>query len=187
MDATDPDKLWTGSQKAGFSALAPLTGGASPVGAKRFERRLIGASVMSANFTLSQNKLIVFTRWTVPGATTAWFVDVFEHRFLDPGGSKIKSGNGVVVKAGFSAPLGGKKEGKVTLRLLKTEAKGLKSQKVWTKMWNSEHCEALAFVGEDGVEVPMEMVARVQRTCSSVEALEMQKRFEKQWIVPVIQ
>ena len=88
-----------------------------------------------------------------------------------------------MLKAGLASS-GAKKDGKVTLKLLKTDAKGLKSQKLWTKRWNFDPCEMVTFVGDDGMEVPMEVVARLQRTCSSLEA---QKRFSKQWVVPVLQ
>jgi hypothetical protein len=70
--------------------------------------------------------------------------------------------------------------------LLKTDVKGLKSQKIWTKNWNTDRCEAITFVG-DGKEVPMEIVARIQRPCSIWEGLEVQKRFKKEWSVPVLQ
>ena len=91
-----------------------------------------------------------------------------------------------MLKAGLASS-SAKEDSKVTLKLLKTDAKGLKSQKLWTKGWNSDPCEMVTFVGDDGKEVPMEIVARLQRTCSSLEAHEVQKRFSKQWNVPVLQ
>ncbi|KAK3172076.1 hypothetical protein OEA41_004161 [Lepraria neglecta] len=184
MDATDPDKLLNGSQKATLSVVGHLSGGGSIVGVKRWERRLKGASVIASNRLMEQNKLIVFTRWTVPTTTPSWFVDVLEYRFLDPG-SKM-GWNVVMLKAGLASFSSAKKDGKVKLKLLKTDAKGLKSQKLWTKRWNYDPCEAVTFIDDDGKEVPMEIVARLQRACSSLEAQEVQKRFKKQWVVPVL-
>ena len=186
MDANDPDKLLTGSEKATLKVMGHLSGGANVVSVKRWERRLVGAGVVTAGKLMEQHKLIVFTRWTMPTMQgTPWFVDVTEHRFLDGSGSKM-GGNVVMLKAGL-APSNAKKDGKVTLKLLKTEAKGLKSQKLWTKRWNFDPCEMVTFVGDDGKEVPMEIVVRLQRPCSTLEAQEVQKRFSKQWVVPVLQ
>ena len=42
MDATDPDKLLSGSQKATLSVMGHLSGGANIVSVKRWERRLVG-------------------------------------------------------------------------------------------------------------------------------------------------
>jgi len=182
MDANDPDKLLSGNQKAVLGVLSLLSGGGSIVGTKRWERRLKGASVVTSNMLMKQNKLVVFTRWTVPIVEgTLWFVDVLEYRVLDPD-SKM-GGNTVMLKAGLTPS--STKDSKVTLKLLKTDAKGLKSQKMWTKLWNFDPCEAVTFVG-DGKEVPMEIVAQIQRVCSSVEAHEVQKRF-KEWSVPMLQ
>ena len=184
MDANDPDKLLSSSQKATLSVMGHLSGGANVVSVKRWERRLVGAGVVTANRMMEQHKLIVFTRWTMtPMQGTPWFVDLLEHRMLDHG-SKM-GGNVVMLKAGLASS-GAKKDSKVTLKLLKTDAKGLKSQKLWTKRWNFDPCEMVTFVGDDGKEVPMEIVVRIQRTCSSLEAGEVQKRFSKQWVVPVL-
>lgn len=185
MDATDPDKLLSGSQKATLSVIGFLSGGGSIVGAKRWERRLVGANVITTNKMMEQHKLVVFTRWTIPTMQgTPWFVDVLEHRFLDPSGKM--GGNVVMLKAGL-APSSTKKDSKITLKLLKTNAKGLKSQKLWTKRWNFDPCEGVTFISDDGKEVPMEIVARLQRACGTLEAHEVQKRFEKQWVVPVLE
>lgn len=185
MDANDPDKLLSSSQKATLTVVGHLSGGANVVSVKRWERRLVGANVMSSNKMMAQQKLIVFTRWTIPNVQgTPWFVDVVEHRYLDP--SSKWGGNSILLKVGL-APSNTEKDNKVTLKLLKTVAKGVKSQKVWKKGWNFEPCEAIILMGDDGQEVPMEIVARIQRACSTLEALEIQKRFKKQWIVPVLQ
>ncbi|ETI29507.1 hypothetical protein G647_01960 [Cladophialophora carrionii CBS 160.54] len=196
MDATDPDKNLTGGQKAFLSVLGHVTGGGSIVSAKRWERRLEGASVWTSNNLMQQNKLVVFTRWAVPSppgqraGSVPWFVDVIEHRFLDTAtgdnGSTLKrmGGNVVMLKVGIGGGIAHAK--KVTLQLLKTEAKGLKTQKTWTKRLNFEPCEAMTFVGDSEI-LAMEIVARVQRACSSVEAMEIQKRFDKEWMVPLMQ
>jgi len=185
MDANDPDKLFSSRDKAALSVLGHLSGGANIVSMKRWERRLQGAGVVTANMVMQQKQVAVFTRWTMPNTQgTPWFVDVLEYRLLDQR-SKM-GGNPVSLKVGLP-PSGTKKESKATLKLLKTDAKGLKSQKLWTKRWNFDSCEAISFVGDDGREVPMEIVARLQRPCSSLESHELQKRFDKQWIVPVLQ
>ena len=166
MDANDPDKLLSGSQKATLSVMGHLSGGANIVGVKRWERRLKGASVVTSNRTMEQHRLIVFTRWTVtPIQGTPYLVDVLEHRFLDQN-SKM-GGNVVMLKAGLASS-SAKKDSKVTLKLLKTDAKGLKSQKLWEKRWNFDPCEMVTFIGDDGEEVPMEIVVRLQRTRSSL-------------------
>ncbi len=185
MDANDPDKLLSGSQKATLSVMGHLSGGANIVGVKRWERRLVGAKVVTANRMMEQHKLVVFTRWTMtPMQGTSWFFDVLEHRFLDH--SSKMGGNVVMLKAGLASS-SAKKDSQVTLRLLKTDAKGLNSQKLWTKRWNFDPCEVVTFIGDEGKEVPMEIVVRLQRTCSSLEAQEVQKRVSKQWVVPVLQ
>ena len=80
MDANDPDKLLSGSQKATLSVMGHLSGGANIVGVKRWERRLKGASVVTSNRMMEQHRLIVFTRWTITLMQgTPWFVDVLEH------------------------------------------------------------------------------------------------------------
>ena len=185
MDANDPDKLLSGSQKATLSVMGHSSGGANIVGVKRWERRLVGAKVVTANRMMEQHKLIVFTRWTMtPMQGTPWFVDVLEHRFPDQ--SSEMGGNVVMLKAGLASS-SAKMDSKVTLRLPKTYAKGLNSQKLWTKRWNFDPCEMVTFIGDDGKEILMGIVVRLQRTCSSLEAQEVQKRFSKQWVVPVLQ
>jgi hypothetical protein len=194
MDANDPDKLLTGGQRTFLNVVGHLSGAGGIISMKRWERRLIGANVMSTNFSMQQNKLIVFTRWTIPvlpnqqQETVPWFVDVLEYRMLDPtGDSRLAKmgGSMVLLKVGIG---GGAAHGKkVTLRLLTNEAKGLKSQQVWTGQLRRDPCEAVSFVGDDGEIVPMEIVARIQRACSTWEAMEIQKRFKKEWLVPVLQ
>ena len=122
-----------------------------------------GANVIGANKMMEQNKLVVFTRWTIPTMQqgTPWLVDVLDHRFLDPC-SKM-GGNLVMPKAGL-APSRTKKDSKVTLKVLKADAKGPKSQKLWTKQWDFDHpCDAITFMTDNGKEVPMEIVAGLQR------------------------
>ncbi len=65
MDASDPDKLLSGSQKATLNVMGHLSGGANIVGVKRWERRLVGTNVSTAKRLMEQHKLIVFTRWTM--------------------------------------------------------------------------------------------------------------------------
>ena len=180
MDANDPDKLLSVAFWLPLSVMGHLSGGAYIVGVKRWERRLKGASVVTSNRMMEQHKLIVFTRWTMTLMQgTPWFVDVLDQ-------SSKMGGNVVMLKAGLASS-SAKKDSKVTLQLLKTDTKGLKSQKLWTKHWNFHPCEMVTFIGDDGKEVPMEIVVRLQRTCSSLEAQEVQKRFSKQWVVPVLQ
>ena len=158
--------------------MAHLSGGTNVVSVKRWERKLVGAKVVTAKRMMEHHKLIVFTRWTMtPMQGTQWFVDVLEHRFLD--NSSKMGGNVVMLKAGLASS-SAKKDSKVTLKLLKTDAKGVKSQKLWTKRWNFDPCEMVTFIGDEGKEVPMEIVVRLQRTCSSLEAQEVQKRFSNQ-------
>lgn len=195
MDMNDPDKLLTGGQKAFLGVMGHLSGAGSVVGAKRWERRLQGASVVTTNMVMQQDKLIVFTRWTVPAPTVPqserqqmpWFVDVLEYRAVDPSTSRfMPAGTAVGLKVGFGGSIASAK--KINLRLSSTEAKGLKNQEMWSKIKIADPCEAVAFVGEkDGQVWPMEIVARIQRTCSSLEAAEVQKRFKKEWLVPVVQ
>jgi hypothetical protein len=191
MDKNDPDKNLTSGQKMFMNVMGHVSGGANIVSMKRWERRLQGANVIGTNSLMKQNKLVVFTRWAVPalpggecqGAT--WFVDVLEHRILDTAwGSTANKmgGNVVMLKMGIQESVAKK----VNLQLLKTEAKGLKTQKTWTKRINYDPCDAITFVGESQI-LAMEIVARIQRACSSLEAHEIQKRFDKQWLVPVVQ
>lgn len=190
MDRNDPDKLLTAGQRGLLSVVGHLSGGGSVVSVKRFERRLIGANVMSSGLMMKQHKLATFTRWTIPGprGEVEYFVDVLEHRFIESN-NKLTSGNIVALKVGLP-PRGsnGKKkdEAKVTLRLFQTEAKDVKSQKTWKKSCNSEPCEAVSVVRDDGQEQAMVIVARIQRACSTIEIQEIIKRFEKEWIVPVV-
>lgn len=179
MNAMDPDKNLTAGDKAFLSAASHITGASGMVATKRWERRLQGAKVMSGDLKTAQDRLVVFTRWTVSnGHSTPWFVDVLEHRMYDP--SK-KGPNQVRLKAGFST------NDKITLRLLKTEAKGLKSQKKWSKKWNFTICDEMMLVGNDGATHPMAIVARISRPCSVLEVLEVEKRFKKDWSVPIFQ
>lgn len=184
MDDADPDKKLTGGQKTFMGVLANLSGGANPVSAKRWERRLIGMNVASMNMSIEQSMLAIFTRWTVPNSPEGiWFVDVFKSLFLDPDRklAKLSGKGGVSLKAGTDT--------KSTLKLLGNNSGVLKSQKfvtVRSKLANHEQCDTIAVVGEDGREVEMQIVARIQRTCSTTEMAELQIRFQKEWAVPVL-
>lgn len=192
MDRTDPDKNLTKGQKVFLSVLGHATGAGGMVSAKRWERRLVGANVYTNNMLMQQNKLIVFTRWTValppgsPQAAAPWFVDVLEHRFHHDSTSRLKSmgGNAVTLKVGIGGSISGQK--KINLRLLQTEARGLKTQQKWSKNMNYDPCEAVNYVGENEI-VAMEIVARIERAASSLEAFEIMKRFNKHWLVPLVQ
>ncbi len=84
------------------------------------------------------------------------------------------SGNALLLKPGLGS------NEKVTFKVLGTEAKGIKSQKTWSKKRGIEcSCDAVVLVAS-GVDVPLEMAVRIQRACSIVEGREMQKRFEDQ-------
>ncbi|EXJ76556.1 uncharacterized protein A1O5_01064 [Cladophialophora psammophila CBS 110553] len=99
-------------------------------------------------------------------------------------GKMVKiSGNTILLKA--SQPTDG---GKVTFKVLDTQAKGMKSQKTWSKKRGREaSCDAVVLVdGGGAVDVLLEMVARIQRVCSIWEGREMQKRFGDQWRLPVL-
>ena len=74
---------------------------------------------------------------------------------------------------------------KVTLKILDLEAKGLKSQKAWSKKYKAEEmCEALMPV-VDGKEVRMEVVVRIQRLCAVSEARAFADVFDE-WQVSVL-
>jgi hypothetical protein len=153
--------------------------------------------VSSANTALAMmhfelNILVRFTRWTIPAAAAAdlgqgnvpWFVDMLETYYADPNSKRAKfakvAGNVIGVRSGLPG------EGKITLKFLDFEPKVVKAQKHWgTKYKVKELCEALVLV--DGTaEVHMEIIARIQRMCTVTESLELVKRFDKEWHVPVL-
>ncbi|KAJ9604057.1 hypothetical protein H2200_011580 [Cladophialophora chaetospira] len=188
MNDADPDKKLTGGQKAFLGTIGHLVGAGSIVSTQRWERRLVGSNVMSADSRMKQDKLLIFTRWTVPAPPgrqrqgPLWFVDVLEQRYDESSTSSLKSlsGNATMLKVGVADGR------KVTLQLLKTEAKGIKTQKMWSKGTKTDTCEAMTFVGDNEI-VAMEIVARIERTASMVEAMEVRKRFDKEWLVPMVQ
>jgi hypothetical protein len=71
----------------------------------------------------------------------------------------------------------------VSLKRIEKTVK-LKVQKGWTKWWNFKRCEEVAWVREDGSDVPMVIVARIQRRISGPESQVALKDFEKLWVVP---
>ncbi|OQV08703.1 hypothetical protein CLAIMM_12931 [Cladophialophora immunda] len=152
---------------------------------KWMTRTIAGLETMAAGMVVEQNQLVVITRWIVPVRQgVPWLVDVLEHRWLDPNSTRGKmskiSGNAVLLKPGLPT------DGKVTFKVFEHEAKGLKSQKTWSKKRGMEaSCDAVVLI-DGGVDVPLEMVARFQRVCSLYEGREMQKRFEDQWKVPIL-
>jgi hypothetical protein len=71
-----------------------MTGAGGVISAAKWDRRLTGASVITKQMLIEQNKLMTFTRWAILG-DMPWFIDVLEHRFLE--GKKL-GGNVVVLK-----------------------------------------------------------------------------------------
>lgn len=163
-----------------------MSGGGGTVSALKWCARTVAyLDVTAAKVGVEQIKLIIFTRWAVPTPQgKPWFVDMLENHWPDPNSKRAKmakvEGNAVLLKARVP------NDDKVTFKLLGTEAKGLKSQKTWSKRWHVERpCEAISVL-EGGMEIPMQIVARIERICSNVEGREMEKRFEKQWSVPTL-
>jgi hypothetical protein len=100
-----------------------------------------------------------------------WFVDVLVWRTGKSAGAQV------YLKTGKMA----------SVKVLGDVVKDRKANKTWTKRFmNWDFCDAVSFVGEDKVEVSMEIVARIQRPCAGVEAKESLKAFDKQWIVPIV-
>lgn len=96
------------------------------------------------------------------------------------------SGNAILLKPGLSTT-DAKNGRKVSFKLFdNTQVKGLKSQKTWSKKSGIEaSCDSVILV-DAGVEIPLDMAARILRTCSVFEGREMQKRFEQGWMVPLL-
>lgn len=143
----------------------------------------------AAALMFEPNILARFTRWTIPAAdlgkgNAPWFVDMLEAYLTDPNSKRAKvakvAGNLIAVRSGLPG------EGKVTLKFLDFEPKVVKAQQQWhTKFKVKELCETLVLV--DGrAEVPLEVVARIQRTVHVSESIEIAKQFEKEWHVPVL-
>src|ERR1700743_428330 len=72
--------------KVTITAMEHMGGGHGTVSTVKWLGRTIGGlEVMAANMAVEQNQLVVATRWIVPSQQgVPWFVDVFEHRYLDP-------------------------------------------------------------------------------------------------------
>ena len=156
-----------------LTAMSHLSGGANPLSAKKWERRVQGAGAITAQWSMQQRHVLMFTRWTIPGSDEIWFVDVLEWR-----AGKEKGGAQAYLKLGKQA----------TIKTLGNLIKDRKANKTWTKRFmNWDHCEAISYVGADLKEVPMEIVARIERPCAAAEAKESLKQFEKEWIVPVLE
>ena len=160
------------SDKILMTAMSHLSGGANPLSVKKWERRLQGAGAITSQWSMQQTHVLMFTRWTIPGSNEIWFVDVLEWR----SGIK-KAGAQVYLKLGRQA----------TIKTLGDLIKDRKANKTWTKRFmNWDHCEAVSYMGEDMNEIPMEIVARIERPCAAAEARESLKQFEKEWVVPVV-
>jgi hypothetical protein len=135
MDAVDPDKLFTRIERTAIIALGALIGAQGIISIKRWERRAIGQGCVG----FEQYSRIYL--WSSPdklyrlcGGRTPWFMDVLESRHLEPS----KEGGKVVrLKVGLPAS-GVKKDCKITLKLLKTDTRGVKSQKLWSIRTNFE-------------------------------------------------
>ena len=151
------------------------TTGAHIVQTKKAEARPKGMGIVSSNYVMQQNRNIVCTRWGVPdacasGSKDLWFADVLEWRMKD--GSPWKA-NIVHVKASRDA----------SLKLIEKVVK-VKAQKGWSKSWNFKRCEEVVWVQPDGTEVPMVIVARIQRRISGPESQAALKDFAKECLVP---
>jgi hypothetical protein len=183
MHAVDPDQKLNGVGKAFMSVMSTLSGGANPVSVKRWERRLVGLNVMSSNMALEENYELVFTRWTLPATTDSpWFVDVLEGHFLNPESRRAKLGGcATAVKVGVA------KHCKVTLKFF-DQPVAVEGGKVWTKREKvgAPRCDTIMYLTESGEEAALELVARVQRRCNSVDAGFVFRDFDKEWDVPVL-
>lgn len=175
LSHTPPPQQVKTSDKLLFSAMSALSGGGTnPLSVKKWERRLQGFGAVTHQKSMEQTHTLMFTRWTIPnpGSTEVWFVDVLEWR-----GASQKTGAQVYLKTGKMA----------SVKTLGDVIKDRKANKTWTKRFmNFDYCEAVSFVGEDGSEVPMEIVARIERPCAGMEARESLKSFDKEWIVPLV-
>jgi hypothetical protein len=143
---------------------------------RKIENNLKKFKAAANNYSASQNRVCVLTRWAVaPGSSQVkWFVDVLEYRTL----SGTWKGNVVHLK--MSAP--------VKVRLLeKCVVKNLRATKSWEKNWNFVDVEEMKLIGNDGTETEMEIVARIEKILSAVEAREALKRFDFEWIIPTLQ
>jgi hypothetical protein len=160
------------SDKILMTAMSHLSGGANPLSVKKWERRLQGASAITSHRSMQQTHVLMFTRWTIPESKDIWFVDVLEWR-----AGNDKAGAQAYLKLGKQA----------SIKTLGDLIKDRKANKTWTKRFmNWDHCEAVSFVGENSTEVPMEIVARIERPCAAAEARVSLKQFEKEWVVPVV-
>lgn len=162
-------------QKIAMMVLTTATGAANPLSVQKWENRLKGSGAVQMQKSMEQSHFIIFTRWALPPSSLRdgegiWFVDVLEWRADTKG-----KGAHCYVKCGR----------RCKLRLLE-EAVEVKENKVWRKRWmNFKYCEGVAVMRGEG-EVEMEIVARVQRGASGVEARTSLKGFEKEWAVPVV-
>lgn len=163
----------TGMEKGAMMIATHLGGGVNPLSMKKWENRLAGVGAVQMQQSMEQTHSIVFTRWMIPNIADIWFVDVLEWR-----GKSEKAGAQIYVKSGKQA----------SLRILGKDIKELKANKTWTKRWMSfDYCEAVSCMREDKSEVPMVIIARIQRPSAGVEARTSLKDFDKKWIVPLVQ
>jgi hypothetical protein len=168
-----PKPQMSGGEKVALVALQHLSGGVNIDSKRKMDNRLQGMSVITKQRLVDQSHKAIITRWAIAPATNQdiWFVDVLEYHKDD---NSSWSGNPVFVHTGKKA----------SLKLLTKVVKNVQPKKGWRKRWNFQRCDSVSYIGEDGVEVPMEIVARDQRAISAIEVFEMQKRFYRDWVVP---
>lgn len=150
-----------------------LTGGVNPLSVKKWENRLVGVGAVAKQRLQEQSSMLVFTRWIVPmkgegqKGDEVWFIDVLEWR--------AKMGAKVYLKTGKD----------VAFKALEKSVKKRQAGKLWkSAFFNTKVCEAITWVGENGQEVKMEIVASIERTCAPLEAHASLKVFDKEWSVP---
>lgn len=78
----------------------------------------------------------------------------------------------------------------VGFKTLGESVKKRRARKLW-KLWkkaffNTKICEVVTWVGENGQELEMEIVARIERTCAPLEVHASLKGFDKEWSVPTV-
>ena len=116
---------------------------------------------------------MAITRWTLPPESSQGgeplLVDILEH-----GATLFISNVVFYVKATQDVKLifRNKHTGKV------------KKGGMYSKKLNSKPVEQVALIGDDKKEIPLEVVLRLQRPISPIEAAELTKGFERTWSIP---
>ncbi|KAJ9655142.1 hypothetical protein H2198_005917 [Neophaeococcomyces mojaviensis] len=169
-----PEPQLNMAEKATLGFMDATTGGLMNV--RKLENNLLKVAAGSVAMTAKEAFTLVLTRWAViannagaSGNSPTIMVDVLEARGM------MKS-NAVNLKTNAES---------VKLSLLGKTGVKVKGSKTWTKNWNTKPVDSLAVVYEKGgAEVPMEVVATVQRGISPAAYAELLKRFEHGWHVP---